>query len=260
MIINLFNKILSKKAKKRKRLLKKIQTDELNQYSTYISPWYFNGNIPYLHQDSYWKKIEQIKGKYVHFTGLFLKSSLLNNNCYGLVGLHCCIKPLINGQFLIWHMNTQKIELFEVSKLKPIRTSKINLDELKKPYFFNSKPRSSFEFKIDPKQTELEFEFPNTVKHIEEIIQVSNVKGIYSERTMSSTAVIVLKPKENRIEIYPQDWFNKDKNIDFGYQWITRAERIKGTDRIKIQGIRIGEYELDETKREIIKSTTGNNV
>jgi hypothetical protein len=260
MIIHLFKKFFSKKTRKRKRLLKKIITNELNEYSTYISPWYFMGNTPYLHQDLYWKKIQQLNGEYVTLTGLFLKGLSLKNTCYGLIGLHCCVKPLENGQFLIWHMNTQKIELFDVSKLKPIRTSKINWDKLKKPYFFNSKPRSSFEFKIDPKQTESEFEFPNTVKHIEEIIQVSNVKGIYSERTMRSTAVIVLKPKENRIEIYPQDWFNKDKNIDFGYQWITRAERIKGTDKIKIQGIRIGEYELDETKREIIKSTTGNNV
>lgn len=228
---------------------------ELNKYSTYLAPWYFSGNTPYLHMDLRWKTIELTKGKHKSLTGL-----LNNKTCFGLIDTHCCLQPLKNGQFLIWEMNTQKIELLDVSKLKPIQTSKINWFELKKPYLFNSKPKSSFEYQIDPKQTELEFEFPSDFKNIDEIIQVSEIKGIYSERTMSSTAVMVLKPKENRIEIYPQDWFNKNKNIDFGYQWITRAERIKGTDRIKIQGIRIGEYELDETKREIIKSTTSNNL
>ena len=73
------------------------------------------------------------------------------------------------------------------------------------------------------------------------------------EQGIGNTAIVILKPKINKIEIYPQDWFNRAKDIDFGYQWITRAERIEKTEKIIIQGIRLGNYELDSTYRQIIK-------
>ena len=68
---------------------------------------------------------------------------------------------------------------------------------------------------------------------------------------MHNTAIVSLRPKINQISIYPQDWFNRDEKIDFGYQWITRAERNIKTNKIHIQGIRLDDQILDETNRNI---------
>ncbi len=245
-IKNIFTKNESKSTKK-----------ILEEYSTYLTPWYFKGKVPNLGENYNWNQIKELNGEKLSLTGLNL-----NKVCVGIIDMYCYIKPLTNGQFLIWKRGSRKIELYNVTDLKPINTGKIKWSELKKTYLFEAKPVDSFEYYFDLYQTEFEFEFPSSFSHINEIIQVNDLDGLYPdyEQGMMNTAIVVLKPKDNRIEIYPQDWFNRAKDIDFGYQWITRADRINGTDKIKIQGIRIGEYELDETKRGIIKSTTGNNV
>lgn len=52
------------------------------------------------------------------------------------------------------------------------------------------------------------------------------------------------------VTVYPQKWFNENKNIDFGYQWITRVTK-KDDGRIAGSGIRLGYFELDETNTDL---------
>lgn len=243
MIVDFIKNIFSKNGKK-------STNSKLEEYSTFLTPWYFKGSIPKVGESFVWKQINKLNGEKLSLTSLKSK-----NGCVGIVDMYCYVKPLENGQFLIWKRGSRKIELYDSSDLKPIKTDGIKWTQLKKPYLFNAKPIDSFEYYFDLYQTDVKFDFPDSFSKIEEIIQVNDLDGMYEDykQGMGNTAIVVLKPKINRILIYPQDWFNRAKDIDFGYQWITRAERIKGTDKIKLQGIRIGEYVLDESKKGIIK-------
>jgi hypothetical protein len=64
-----------------------------------------------------------------------------------------------------------------------------------------------------------------------------------------NTSILLLKPSDDKIFFYPQDWFNKS-DADFGYQWITRAIKNTETGLIHGQGIRISNFILDETNRQ----------
>jgi hypothetical protein len=53
-----------------------------------------------------------------------------------------------------------------------------------------------------------------------------------------------------RLEIVPQDWFNEGA-YDFGYQWVTRMARLPGSGEIVGEGIRLGVFKLDASRRRI---------
>ena len=207
---------------------------ELEEYSTYLTPWYFKGSIPNLGENLVWKELKKLNGEKLALTTLNSK-----NNRVGIIEMYCYIKPLQNGKFLIWKRGSRKIELYDSADLKPLETVDFKWTELGKPYLFNAKPIGSLEYFIDLYQTDLKFDFPAPFSDLDEIIQVNDLDGMYEDYSqgMGNTAIVVLKPRENRISIYPQDWFNRANDIDFGYQWITRADRIGTTDKIKIQGI-----------------------
>jgi hypothetical protein len=217
-------------------------------FTSYLSPWYFTDDSPKIGQNLKWKYSDK----------LWITKLLSKKACLGLVDGYCYIKPLNSEEFLIWERGTTKIEFYKTKDLKPIPNMvdiiKI-LRDTKRKFYFNCKPVDQIEYYFDLYQTEINFEFPESLKNTEEIIQVNDISGMYKDlkTPMGNTAVVVLQPKSNRIFLYPQDWFNRDNQIDFGYQWITRADRHPKTGKIHIQGIRIDEYILDETNRQILK-------
>jgi hypothetical protein len=50
----------------------------------------------------------------------------------------------------------------------------------------------------------------------------------------------------------PQDWFNSG-DFDFGYQWITKVVRDSNSGKIVGTGIRLKNFILDESGRQIEK-------
>ena len=60
----------------------------------------------------------------------------------------------------------------------------------------------------------------------------------------------ILDPQQGRLEIIPQDWFNRGP-YDFMYQWVTRAARMSDTGEVVGEGIRLGVFRLDASKRQI---------
>ena len=217
-------------------------------FSSYLSPWYFKDYTPYIGLNLKWK----------HFGNLGMIKLLNDKDCLGMIGMYCYLKPINDNYFLIWTRGTTRIELYKIQDLKPIQNenSLINkLKDKKQKYFFNCEPVETIDYFFDLYKTEISFDFPDTFKTIDEIIQVNDIDGMYSDykEGMHNTAIVVLQPKIGRIILYPQDWFNRDETVDFGYQWITRAERNSKTGKIHIQGIRIDEYILDDTNRQIKK-------
>lgn len=231
---------------------KKVELLEL-EFTTYLSPWYFRDTNPKISKNLIWKFIEKEKGEYI---GVI---KLLNKNiCFGIVDMYCYIKPIDSERFLIWERGTTKIEMYNVNDLQPIKNENDivkQIKEVKRKYYFNSQPIEKVEYFFDLYQTEIEYKFPESFKEIPEIIQVNDINGMYQDykEGMNNTAIVVLQPRINKILLYPQDWFNRDERVDFGYQWITRADRNKKTGKIHIQGIRIDDCILDETNRNIEK-------
>ena len=217
------------------------------EFTSFLSPWYFKDNIPFLRRNLKWKYFDKIC-----ITKLFD-----NKNCIGLIDTYCYLKPINPEEFLIWVRGTTKIELYRIKDLQPIDNDEAVIKELKEKkekYFFNCEPIEKIEYFFDLFQTEIDFDFPDSFKNIDEIIQVNDMTGMYEDfkqGMMGNTGIVALNPRENKIKLYPQDWFNLDKTVDFGYQWITRADRNKSNGKIQIQGIRIGEFILDETNRQL---------
>jgi hypothetical protein len=217
-------------------------------FSSYLSPWYFKDSTPNLGQNLNWK----------HSSDSGMIKLMNNKDCLGLIDTYCYLKPINNEYFLFWVRGTTKIELYKSQDLQPIQKEIDiikNLKDSKQKYYFNCAPIDKIEYFFDLYQTELTYNFPETFKSIDEIIQVNDINGMYRDFKdgTHNTAIVSLQPKYSKIILYPQDWFNRDDTIDFGYQWITRADRNNRTGKIHIQGIRIDEYILDDTNRQIIK-------
>ena len=215
-------------------------------FTSYLSPWYFKDNTPFIGNNLKWK----------HFSNLGMIKLMDDKNCLGIIGMYCYLKPLNNDYILIWVRGTTKIELYKIQDLQPIQRKNEIINELKdnrQKYYFSCTPIEKIEYFFDLYQTELTYKFPDIFKTVDEIIQVNDIDGIYRDYKdgMHNTAIVILQPKIDRITLYPQDWFNRDETIDFGYQWITRAERNSKTGKIHIQGIGIDEYILDDTNRQI---------
>ena len=201
-----------------------------------------------------WKFIEKIHGNYIGTS--FLKEG---RKSFGVILGHCGLKRIENDRFLIWERGTTRIELFDTTDLKLIDNATkvaIDLNNSQNKYFFNANPIDSIEYCFEPLQTQIDFNFPDLFKSIDEIIQVNNIDNMYSdsENDYDNCALVILKPKENKIFLYPQDWYNKDLSFDHGYSWIPKADRNLITGKIHLDGVRIGgQLILDESYRQIEK-------
>src|SRR5690606_8511468 len=162
MIVDLFKNIFFQNQEKS---TKKI----MDEYSMYLTPWYFKGSVPKLGENLVWKEINKLNGEKLALTSLNSK-----NGCIGILDMYCYLKPLENGQFLIWKRGLRKIELYNSSDLKPINTKGIKWTELNKTYLFNAEPIGTLEYYFDLYQTDVKFDFPNSFSEIEEIIQVND--------------------------------------------------------------------------------------
>jgi len=84
---------------------------------------------------------------------------------------------------------------------------------------------------------------PEELLGIEELLFFVHVEG---------TRLWSLRPRLRMLHVMPQDWFNQG-NFDFGYEWPTRAARDVTSGAIVGEGIRIREFLLDETGRNIAR-------
>lgn len=213
------------------------------------------GNLPRFSsfRDLQWKFVDKIKNDYIGITLLTEGKS-----CLGLVSINCGLKPVDKNRFLIWERGTTKIDLFDTSDLRVIDNEIKIANELKTSktkYLFNAKPIDSIEYSVNPFQTIIDINFPYSFQIINEIIQMNKICGMYSDNIgYDNDALVILKPNENKIYLYPQDWYNMDLTYDHGYSWIPRAERNLRTGRIHLDGVRMkSPLILDETYKQLEK-------
>ena len=201
-----------------------------------------------------------------------------NGNWYALIST--CYYILIaqnNKSFLIWKRDSekindcQKIQLFyyEVEKLQPITEKEKILSRIKKvessfsgeyikkervEIFFAVEPTIKFEFLFNPRKDAMKFNFPEELKKFKEFILIIEFENLYENFASNwyNTTMLFINTENGWIYNYPQDWFNKS-NYDFEYQGITRAVKHPETHFIYGQGIRLSDFVLDKTNRQLLK-------
>ena len=262
-IFSWFNKKSKKVKDEETEKVEKDKSTDLFENAPFLSPWYFSQEKPNLSVNSSllkWNFIEKQDDEYLGI--ITLKNG---ENILGLVDSYTYVKALSSGkEFCIWGGSKnikgkicQTLEIYTTESLKEIDTPQQKMKELKSNkrayYLFNANPKSKTTIELNPRQDVMSHIFPPEFKDYSEIILVLNIPKLYEEREKGwqDCALVVLKPNENKVQIYPQDWFNQDTRMDFGYQWITRAFRNTETNSIWIEGIRLAKYELDESNRKV---------
>lgn len=228
-----------------------------------LIPWYIDKYKPKLTVDNAtltWKFVKKIKDEYVGIVTLNDDKDVL-----GLFNAYVYIQPSSTGEkFCVWERSnnvnarfpTLTLNLYLTKDLKPIKDSNDLILQLhadkKVSYFLNCHPKATISFQLNDTES-FKVDFPDDFKTFDEFITVSDIPNLYpkGKNEWCNTALVVIKPKDNWVFIHPQDWFNQDEKIDFGYQWITRAVRNTDNNAILGQGFRIDNFELDETNREI---------
>jgi hypothetical protein len=230
----------------------------------FLLPWYVDSHKPALkfaNKTLTWSYVDKIKEEYVG-----IKTLNDNKNVLGLFNAYVYIQPSATGdRFCIWTRSntgnigfpTLTLNLYLTKDLKPFTDRDKSILELHADkgtfYLLNCLPKATISFQLNADKEAFKVDFPDDFKIFDEFITVSDIPNLYlnGKAEWNNTALVVIKPKDNWIFIYPQDWFNQDEKIDFGYQWITRAVRNTVNNNILGQGIRIDKFELDETNRQI---------
>jgi hypothetical protein len=226
----------------------------------YLSPWYFEDANPMLTKNDTllkWKWIEKIGQEYVG--ALLLVDE--KGSCFGIVKTYTYLLPnSTHNEFLVWSRTNPKtvgypeikISLYSTNVLQSIENSDDLVLEFKdietKFFHFNGEPKRAISCMLNPDVEYINYDFPVEFKSFSDFCTVTDIPELYKDgnKQWNNTSIILLKPNDNTIFNYPQDWFNMS-DADFGYQWITRAIIDPGTGLIHGQGIRIGDFILNET-------------
>jgi hypothetical protein len=170
--------------------------------------------------------------------------------------LFCVWRPCDNGDYIT---PTLKLAVYRTDDLRLFQCPGHVVDALVKEmkedperhYLFADSVdcAASVSFDLLPGVETLSVKFPKVFKSFGEFIAVVNIPDDTAESP--NTALVVINPAANRVDVYMQDWFNLSGKVDFGSQWITRAIRNPETGRIIVEGIRLPRLELDETNRQI---------
>jgi hypothetical protein len=254
--MNFVNKIFGRNEKK-----------DLMDFAPYLTPWYVRVDKPKLLKDGeqlLWTRIIDVNNESVDV--IVLEDN--HKNCYAIVDIYTYILPSSdNKSFLIWCRDLEKvlglqslhIFYYSTDDLQPFEDRDkaiLKLKKKKKSFEFSINATSKIKVDFDPTKDAMKFDFPEDFKKFGEFIIITELENLYvnpnPDKYWHNTSMLDFKINKGWIFNYPQDWFNKS-NSDFGYEWITRAIRNPDTKLIEGQGIRISNFVLDETNKQLIK-------
>jgi len=227
------------------------------------SPWYLLEEQPKLlskYGTLKWQEVENHAG-FVILTTPFEETLAIFNN-------HCYIQDMSGSRFLNWHepkihkFNDPKhaviLHILDADKLADITNVGEMCEEMNKNainiHFNNNALVDIFYIPQGLKVGTNEIDIPNEFKEINELLILALLKPIKWGKTAADTimnmVIYDVKPKENIIEVIPQDWFNNGP-YDFAWQAPWRVARDPKTGKIFGNGTRIGNFILDKTGRNV---------
>lgn len=228
----------------------------------YLFPWYVHDSTPRIVRNEIeldWHYREKVGDEYVGVVMLCHAEKVL-----GLFTIYDCIHPSSTGkEFCVWKqarkdgkvVNELNLDFFRVTELAEIEDVEKKMLLLSRDksasYILESDSVSRLSISLDKIDRPISIQFPGEFGTFDNFIAVVGVDALYDEAASHETALLEIKPNASVAVVHPQDWFNKDPQIDFGYQWITRAARDFSTGRIVGEGIRISRFELDESDRQL---------
>jgi hypothetical protein len=170
----------------------------------------------------------------------------------------CYVKKLEASMLLAWFQEYKplgklkdskrqiQIVIADVDKMKIIKNVSDALMEMNFPFFQIGGEVGWNQIPLNLTVGRNEFDFPEEFRQVEELLLIAQADSDV-EWTL---ALYSIRPKENVINVIPQEWYEE---MDAGYQWPTRVARDPVTNRIFMEGNRIGKFVLDESGRQIDK-------
>lgn len=169
---------------------------------------------------------------------------------------------LPDGRLLVWNQprvewgrqtNPVRLVVFDPSALVPFEGHMADICVLMEPHasiLLGGSPTAEFELETTLVEEDRSVEFPDPVRGLDEILILCHSSAVDAPPTRehSNLGLLVANPSASSYRIFPQDWFNHG-GFDYGYEWVTRVVRDKGTGRVHGEGMRIQEFVLDESLR-----------
>jgi hypothetical protein len=220
------------------------------------SPWYLRGNAAPL-PDCIWTDAssdpKEAAGAMV-LTGP--RGAVL------LLDFHNYVLSLGQDLFLIWHQRHTTDEpttapvvlrLFALADLSPLVGNLVELTATMRQEGASFVSAAPARWEISLSTTVIDH--PCTLaaepelSAIDELLILCHSSAIAAATwERNNLALLVATPRQQRYQLYPQDWFNNG-GFDYGYEWVTRVARDATTGRIHGEGIRIAPFVLDASLR-----------
>ena len=221
------------------------------------SPWYLDNTAI---QSAAGRLRWQSAGDGPSFAG---KSVLVNTGggAVAMSDFHCYVSPVRKRQLLVWYVEERadgadvRLRLFDVDALRPIGDLPTIAAQLGPAARFHA---VAGELDTSAVSTTLadglhRIAIPTVLQDLGELLILahSTADGRRQKHCdQRHLRLWVLDTASGTLDITPQDWFNQGP-YDFGYQWVTRMARLPGSDDIVGEGIRLGVFRLDPTRRHV---------
>lgn len=177
----------------------------------------------------------------------------------------CYVQPLAGHRVLVWYgeetgegaalRHAMRFRIFDCDQLRPIRDRPAAYAHLGKESRFYAEAE---ELATVALSTALEdgvhsLTLPDALRGAGELLVLAHSTAGGRRENHFDTMHLrlwILDTAAGRLEVIPQDWFNSG-SYDFGYQWVTRMAWLGGTSAIVGEGIRLGVFRLDASRRQI---------
>ena len=195
--------------------------------------------------------IQVLQNKPLLVLGTYANAFLAAPGYIGVLGKKWQIE---NGEIL---GNSFVVSVFDVANMEPLP---LNFDT-------DSKDKTGLPYAAGVKPVE-EFNVPNNleegthgiyrsliVNSMPELMFMASgpLRNGKSDDSLPAASVYIWRPKTGSVEVIPQKWFTGDK-YDLGYQWITQVMRNPKTGNIIGSGIRLPEFELDSSGKNLLRA------
>lgn len=178
---------------------------------------------------------------------------------------NCYVQPLHDGRLLVWYAEevgegpllrrSMRFRIIDLEQLRPIPDSAATFAVLGQHsrFYVVSGDVATFTLSTALADGVHRIDLSAEMKSLGELLVLAHSTADGRRENHFDAMHLrlwILDTTHSQLEIIPQDWFNEGP-YDFGYQWVTRVARLPGSGEIVGEGIRLGVFKLDASKRQI---------